>query len=619
MSPFVEEDVVEDSEPEREALRQKRRLERKKRKEARVPTVASGIDLCDDDQNDAPVVPASASIGSVIGISDDSVSAASSHSWHGVPVKGVSQSARLHDCTTSSSEPQLPKKKYADPILNDSAIFSDSLENEDDDELGLNLARFAFPAQPTRKASSSTVTSRTESADVISKPVAPKQPHRTDRFSEDFTDVQLGGLLKCICCNISWTTRKSAAQKMKHVQSCAKKNSFSDSAVRTRIRQALESVDPKDLATKGRGRAKSQDATVPETFFRDVVHDVGPRKRTKRVDVLGTVKALVDTRDAILQKAETIIGHSASSSTHLLLSDANGHGIAATQDPGRSVLPERMAYDNSPLLWNPLHSDGDADLYPATQAFGPSKFGAEPASSTPSTLPSPTVDEPFPATQAFAPSKLGSRQAASSSPLSYCSNRSSINSSLSLTPSSSNARSPRSPLPTASLLPPYDMLPLQDGYYSDLSEACLHFDPHLDNNHIETSSPHTTQSIPVQSAKRRNKAATSTTSEKKSSAKDRRKGKGKAVKKRWKEKDFDANWEEELKKKIMRDTELYQRILRYEASIPMISSFNFFKLAGAEEDRPANGIFTLKLRCFLDGQVRLFMKLPNVNGLQRSW
>ncbi len=73
MSPFVEEGVVEDSEPEREALRQKRRLERKKRKEAKeaqelpVPMVASVIELSDDDQNSVP--PASSSIGSVIEIS----------------------------------------------------------------------------------------------------------------------------------------------------------------------------------------------------------------------------------------------------------------------------------------------------------------------------------------------------------------------------------------------------------------------------------------------------------------------------------------------------------------------------------------------------------------------
>ncbi|SJL01808.1 uncharacterized protein ARMOST_05132 [Armillaria ostoyae] len=592
MSPFLEEDVVEDSEPEREALRQKRRLERKKRKEAKelpVLTVASVIELSDDDQNSVP--PASSSIGSVIEISDDSITAASVHFVsvsnsparnREVSVTEVSEMAPVRtDGVKSSSEPQSLKKKYTLSILNDSAIFNDSLENEEDGEPGLNLARFAFAAKPTRKVSSSTVTSRAESVEALPNHVASKKPLRADRFAEDFTDAQLGGLLKCVCCNISWTTRKTAAQKMKHVQSCAKKNHFTDSAVRARIRQALENVNPDDVAPKGKGKAKGQDSSVPETYFHDVVHDAEPKRRTKRVDVLGTVKTLADTRDAILQKAEAIIGHSASSTVHLLLSEEDDHGIVATQRFGPSTLAERMASNDSPILDDLLHSDSDAESYPATQTFGPSKFSAKP----PSTSPSPPVDEPFPATQPFAPSKLGSLQAVSSessSPVSSRSSRSSIKPSLSLTPSSSNAPSPKSSLAIATrLLPPDDELPLEEGYHSDLSDACLHFYPDLDNRAESPPSPSTAQSTPVKSAKGRSKKVILTTPEKKSPAKDRRKdkGKGKEAKKRWKEEDFNATWEEELKQKIMSDTELYQRILRYEASISTMNDYKLSRLA----------------------------------------
>ncbi|KAK0468176.1 uncharacterized protein EV420DRAFT_450704 [Desarmillaria tabescens] len=617
MPPLVDEDVVEDSEPEREALRQKRRLERKKRKEAKelhVQTVASVIELSDDDQSDVP--PASASIGSVIEISDDSVSAVSSHSV--LVYTSLAQNSRnsakevseVAPVRASPFKPPLLKKKYTLPILNDSAIFNDSLANEDGDEPGLNLARFAFTAPPMRKASSSTVTSRADSVEPILKPAATKKSLRADRFAGDFTDAQLGSLLKCVCCNISWTTRKSAAQKMKHVQSCAKKNHFTDSAVRERIRQALESTDLEDVPTKGKGKAKGQDPSVPETYFHDIVHDAGPRKRTKRVDVPGTVKTLVDTRDAILQKAEAIIGQSASSKVHLLLSEENDREIMATQHFGRSAFAERMASDDLPMQHDPLHPGSDAEPYPATQAFGPSKFGVEPATPTP---PSPSIDEAFPATQPFAPSKLGSLPIMSSGSSSSSSSRSShspIAPSLSLTPSSSNAPSPKSPLDTANrLLPLDDELPLEEGYHSDLSDACLHFYPDLDNR-IENSSPSTTQSTPVLSAKGRNKKVTSTTLEKKSSAKDRGKGKGKEVKKRWKEDDFNASWEKELKENIMSDTELYQRILRYEP----IEFCVFERLAGAEDDRPANGVFTLKLRRFLDDQAIHFYNSATPRG-----
>ncbi|KAK0498611.1 hypothetical protein EDD18DRAFT_94747 [Armillaria luteobubalina] len=605
MSPVVEEDVVEDSEPEREALRQKRKLERKKRKEAKelaVPAVASVIELSDDERNSVP--PASPSIGSVIDISDSSMTAASVHPLsvnnssvqnHGVSVIEVSELAPVStDDITTSSVPQPVKKKYTLSILNDSAIFNDSLENKDDDEPGLNFARFAFAAKPARKASSSSIPSRAESVEALPKPVASKKPLRADRFAGDFTDAQLGGLLKCVCCNISWTTRKTAAQKMKHVQSCAKKNNFTDSAVRVRIRQALESVDPEDVALKGKGTAKGQDSSVPETYFHDVIHDAGPKKRTKRVEAQGTVKTLVDTRDAILQRAETIIKHSASSTVYRLLSEEDNHGIVATQRFSSSALVGRMVANDSPMLDDPLHSDSDAELYPATQTFGPSKFSAKPSS----TSPSPSIDEALPATQPFAPSKLGSLQAVALeqlSPVSSHSSRSSIKPPLSLAPSSSNAPSPKSPLATTSRLPPPDgEQPPEEGYHSDLSDACLHFYPDPDNRAEVPPSPSTAQSTPVKSTKEKSKKATLTTPEKKS--KD--KGKGKEVKKRWKEEDFDATWEEELKKKIMSDTELYQRILRYEP----IELSVFEKLATSEDDRPVNGIFTSKLRCFLDDQ-----------------
>ncbi|KAK0230962.1 hypothetical protein IW262DRAFT_1453886 [Armillaria fumosa] len=582
MSPFVEEDVVEDSEPEREALRQKWKLERKKRKEAKeltVPAVASVIELSDDERNSVP--PASPSIGSVIDISDNSITAASVHPVsvnnssaqnHGVSVIEVSELASVRiDDITASSVPQPVKKKYTLSILDDSAIFNDSLENEED-EPGLNFARFAFAAKPARKASSSTIPSCAESVEALPKPVASKKPLRADRFAEDFTDAQLGGLLKCVCCNISWTTRKTAAQKMKHVQSCAKKNNFTDSAVRTRIHQALESMDPEDVALKGKGKAKGQDLSVPETYFHDVIHDAGPKKRTKRVEVQGTVKTLGDTRDAILQRAETIIGHSASSTVHRLLSEEDNYGIVATQHFSSSTLAGRMAANDSPMLDDPWYSDSDAEPYPATQIFGPSKFSAKPFS----TSPSPSIDEPLPATQPFASSKLGSLQAVALEQSSPVSSRSSlIKPTRSLTPSSSNAPSPKFPLATASgLLPPDDEQPLEEGYHSGLSDACLHFYPHPDNRTENPPSPSTAQSTPVKSTKGRSKKVMLTTPEKKSKHGCKDKSKGKEIKKRWKEEDFDPTWEEELKKKIMSDTELYQRILRYEASISTMNDYN---------------------------------------------
>lgn len=237
-------------------------------------------------------------------------------------------------------------------------------EHEDGEgSQGLNLTQFAFKnTQPVRNRTT-----------PPSNPPA-RAKKQTERFADQYTDAQLQKVLKCVCCNLKWTTRKSAAQKLVHLRSCAKKQAFTDETVRIRMTQYLATVV--DTAPV----IPAASAGTSETYFQEVVRDAAPKKRARRKEVTGTVKAPEDTRASILRRAETLLGQPSSS--------RNVDSLPATQ----AFVPSKLA------MRSESESDGE-DAVPATQAFRPSRFGRQPSRS-----PSPEEESEPSATQAFAPS-----------------------------------------------------------------------------------------------------------------------------------------------------------------------------------------------------------------------
>ncbi len=247
-------------------------------------------------------------------------------------------------------------------------------EHDDDDD-GLDLSRFAFKApQPTRSRKELTTMPKT------SRPVPLRAKKQNERFG-DFPDAQLNKLLKCVCCNLAWTARKSAAQKLVHLRSCAKKLAFSDETVRIRMTQYLATVVEPVAKTKDVSKDTSG------TYFQDIVQEAAPKKRTRRVEAAGTVKAPGDTRDSILRRAQTFL---ASSSEHFTIParHASAPSVLGPSSGSREVS-EPEAEDSHPLpLTQPFRaskfarpmraeSDNEAELPPSTQTFAPSKFGGE--------------------------------------------------------------------------------------------------------------------------------------------------------------------------------------------------------------------------------------------------
>ena len=162
--------------------------------------------------------------------------------------------------------------------------------------------------------------------------------------------------------------RKTVAHKLKHIQSCAKKNKLTDSTVRILLRKELDSLPP--VASTSKVPAEPETPVPTETLLEDVLKDAQKKKAGRRPQVLQTVKSISETRDTILDRAR------------LLLQDNRN---TRTESPTLVQRPE-----------SPLHSE----LPPATQAFGRSNVAAHSAS----------PEMPAETTHVFGASRLGVAQ-----------------------------------------------------------------------------------------------------------------------------------------------------------------------------------------------------------------
>ena len=209
--------------------------------------------------------------------------------------------------------------------------------------------------------------------------------------TDDLSDTQLAKLNKCVSCNARWTTRKTAIQKSKHIQSCAKKHSFSDETVRLLIQKELESIVENIGKASDKGKAPvspAQSLTV-KTFYEHVT-DAGPKKKGRRAEVSESVRCITTTREAILSRARAVLDTVVPSTEVGLDPPAHappiGHSdvekgdlfIPSTQPFGQSSLAHSHRPDSNFLLSDslPLTSSFQEDGEPilATQTFAASKL-----------------------------------------------------------------------------------------------------------------------------------------------------------------------------------------------------------------------------------------------------
>lgn len=183
----------------------------------------------------------------------------------------------------------------------------------------------------------------------------------------DIPESKLKDVKHCVSCDLAWTSRKTPIQKLKHIQTCAKKNSFSEETIKVLLEKQLEQLKPASPPV--------EDLDDPGTWLEDAIKEDGrgAKKSGPRRQVTATVKSLSETRDGILDRARMIIGDSHQGNTGAVARPEDSE----VTDGGNELPPPTQAFGKSVLA---QRSNAFSCAFPSTQAFAPSKLSS---SSTP--------------------------------------------------------------------------------------------------------------------------------------------------------------------------------------------------------------------------------------------
>lgn len=112
-------------------------------------------------------------------------------------------------------------------------------------------------------------------------------------------------VFRCICCNVSWTTRKAAAQKMDHILRCARKYAYDDDTIRTLVKKEIESAPSLD-ELKGKKHKPPEVISKPSTLFENLIQETAPKRRIKSQSK-GNLAVGSSIRETMLTRAQSII------------------------------------------------------------------------------------------------------------------------------------------------------------------------------------------------------------------------------------------------------------------------------------------------------------------------
>lgn len=172
----------------------------------------------------------------------------------------------------------------------------------------LDLERFAFIS--TRSSGTSAPSSSINISGHQPTPpigITSNMVRRVHVSDYSFTDSQLQKLTRCVCCQIPWTTRKSASGKLNHIQKCARKNSFTEEAVRLMIEQDLQALATKGDPKKGKGKPV---ASEPATLLEAVVAGTTTKPKGRKRGVPTTVLQVTEAHQAIYSRAKALFEES---------------------------------------------------------------------------------------------------------------------------------------------------------------------------------------------------------------------------------------------------------------------------------------------------------------------
>ncbi|EJD01399.1 uncharacterized protein FOMMEDRAFT_30101 [Fomitiporia mediterranea MF3/22] len=325
-------EVIEDSEPEREESRRRRKEERQKQKELKKPTnlehTTSNSDECPGSANleqasnsttrklpqkESTVVNNLSSLSTTCCNTDGS----NFYDLDSMKAKNAveKRAGVITDLPVSHSVQNVVT------ILSESNTSDSEVDEKRTDKMRTKLGHFAFPvtSQASSLASSisrtsSTVVQSTCSANAPSgvQTENRKRPLSSTPAYLDFSENQLKTLVKCVSCDLKWTTRKSTAHKVTHMRTCAKKSRLTEETMKILISRETSVAPPK---VKKPRPIKDRPSERPQrTYLEDIIKEDGiqrPRKRQK--ELTGSVRGVVESRTGIVERANLILNKPSSS------------------------------------------------------------------------------------------------------------------------------------------------------------------------------------------------------------------------------------------------------------------------------------------------------------------
>lgn len=210
----------------------------------------------------------------------------------------------------------------------------------------INLRGFAYlAARPQINAASSGARASTPSRTGSSCGLEPKSKkrNRANCFVDDLPSDHVAKLTKCVSCDARWTTRKSASQKTKHIQSCARKKGFTPDTIRIALSKEVENVKANSRNKSGR---KDKETDPSENTLLENTVKAGDKGKKTRHRAQKTVESIIVTRNSILDRAKQILRYDTQPTGDNGDTDVHDdeRPMPSTQPFGRSALEEQCLF-----------------------------------------------------------------------------------------------------------------------------------------------------------------------------------------------------------------------------------------------------------------------------------
>ena len=347
-----DEEIIQDSEPERAEARKRLKLEKRRYKTHSSGTIKIETDTSSSDDELSELTTGHGETGSLTPF--DSITPAKiandieeacgleiglksledvPSSSHGTHSQKMEEAERKLISGPLCSDTLTPRKSAISTSVSETKAGSpigtpqqppptEQTDNESDSDtdhrakkLRKTIMRFSYNRVPVSHGPTTSCVPRKVSPQrVVEEPSGKSRSGIKNRKSSKekenqaysyltFSHKELERILRCVVCGLKWTIRKSVASKVAHIRSCGKKRELSEGTLHNMLLRELKQDE--------KVPEKQSTPEVSTTLLEDVVKkQTSIQSKKKRVPVSCTIKHVEETRNDILNRAKLLLNYS---------------------------------------------------------------------------------------------------------------------------------------------------------------------------------------------------------------------------------------------------------------------------------------------------------------------